>query len=74
MLHRFTLKKSGDHWVLHNQFGEMVREFRSKAEATKDGVLQGLVGEGIVRIHREDGRFEEERTFPRDMDPRRSPG
>lgn len=74
MLKRFTLKKSGESWILHDQLGELVREFKTKADALQGGTLERLVGEGTVRIHREDGRLEEERTFPRSEDPRRSPG
>jgi hypothetical protein len=76
MLKRFELKKAtkGGGWALHNQEGDQVREFAIKADALKGGVLEGIVGEGTVRIHREDGEMEEERTFPRASDPRRSPG
>jgi hypothetical protein len=44
------------------------------SSALEGGVLEKLVGEGTVRIHREDGQLEEERTFPRSKDPRQSPG
>lgn len=74
MLKRFTLKKSGDSWILQDQLGELVREFKTKAEALQGRTLEGLVGEGTVRIHRLDGQVEEERTYPRSEDPRRSPG
>jgi len=74
MLKRFTLKKDGEGWALHNQLGERVRAFKTKADALQGGVLEEVVGEGTVRIHREDGQLEEERTFPRSKDPRQSPG
>lgn len=74
MLQRYTLKKSGDGWVLRNQIGELIRNFKTKAEALTGGTLEGIVSEGTVRIHRDDGQFQEERTFPRAKDPRRSPG
>ncbi len=74
MLKRFTLKRSGSDWALHNQAGELVKTFATKAAALEGGTLEKLVGEGTVRIHREDGQFEEERTFPRSKDPHRSPG
>lgn len=74
MLQRYTLKKSGDGWVLHNQIGELIRDFKTKTEALTGGTLEGIIGEGTVHIHREDGQLEEERTFPRAKDPRRSPG
>jgi hypothetical protein len=74
MLKRFELKKDGDGWALFDQLGDRVRAFRNKAEALGGGTLERLVGTGTVRIHREDGQFEEERTFPRSEDPRRSQG
>jgi hypothetical protein len=74
MLKRFTLKKEGGSWILHDQLGDLVKSFKTKDEALEGGVLEKLVGKGSVRIHREDGEFEEERTFPRSADPRRSPG
>ena len=39
-------------------------------------ILEQAIGEegGAVRVHRQDGQFAEERTFPRSRDPRRSPG
>jgi hypothetical protein len=52
----------------------LVKAFKTKAEAIEGGVLEKLVGEGTVRVHREDGQLEEERTFPRSKDPRSSPG
>lgn len=74
MLKRFELKKDGEGWGLFDQLGERVRDFATKAEALGAGTLEGLVGTGTVRIHREDGEIEEERTFPRSEDPRQSPG
>jgi len=68
MLKRFELKTDGDGWALHNQLGERVRAFKTKVEALQGGILEEI-GEGTVRIHREDGQFEEERTFPRSKDP-----
>lgn len=78
MLHRFTLKKNRQlgGWVLIDQSGYIVRIFRTKAEALAGGTLQGLAGDqgGTVRIHKQDGEFAEERTFPPARDPRSSPG
>ena len=43
MLKRFTLKKSGNEWTLHDQLGELVRSFKNKAEALQGGTLEKLV-------------------------------
>jgi|SoiMethySBSTD1v2_1073268.scaffolds.fasta_scaffold1102365_1 hypothetical protein len=76
MMQRYTLKQEGAGWVLKDQEGGVVTTFKSKAEATSGGQLEKAIGKigGSVRIHKEDGTFEEERTFPRVEDPRSSPG
>ena len=78
MLHRFTLKrnKSEGGWDLKDQTGEVIRTFSTKAEALAGGKLERLLGKqgGTVRVHKQDGQFAEERTFPRSRDPRASPG
>jgi hypothetical protein len=53
-----------------------IRTWATKAAATAAGQLATVIGPagGTVRIHDEAGRFQEERTFPRSADPRRSPG
>ncbi len=78
-LRRFTVAHDAVqfNWYLRNEStGKIVRRFHTKAEATASGVLQGLLGPdgGTVRIHNLDGTFDEERTFPRERDPRSSPG
>jgi len=48
-----------------------VKRFATKAAATKGGVLEKAVGNmGSVRIRKRDGKIQEERTYPRSMDPR----
>lgn len=47
--------------ALFNQLGERVKAFKTKAEALTGGTLERIVGQDTVRIHRQDGRFEEER-------------
>jgi hypothetical protein len=76
MLQRYTLKEDGGAWVLKDQEGGVVTTFKIKDEATGGGELEKAIGAkgGTVRIHKVDGTLEEERTFPRSEDPRRSPG
>lgn len=53
------------------------RRFKTKEEATRGGVLESALGSGggSVKIQKKQGsQFQEERTFPRSRDPRRSPG
>jgi hypothetical protein len=49
--------------------------------ATKDQAIKNTAGVAkkssepvSVKIHKESGRFQEERTYPRSADPRRSKG
>jgi hypothetical protein len=78
-LQRYTLKhnKDKDNWVLKNDTTQRtVRAFETKEDATKRGVLKKAVGNegGSIRIQKEKGGFQEERTFPRSRDPRKSKG
>lgn len=53
-----------------------VKSFDTKAKATKGGALERAVGAqgGSVKIQKENGRIQEERTYPRSADPKESPG
>lgn len=78
-LRKFTLSKDKqkDDWVLSEEGADRARKrFSTKAEATKGGSLQKALGTqgGSVRIRKEDGRIQEERTFPRSRDPKNTPG
>lgn len=66
-----------DDWALtHDATGKTIRRFDTKEDATKGGVLKEAVGKagGSVKIQKENGRYQEERTFPRSRDPRSSKG
>ena len=75
-LPRFSLSHNDKNkkWELkHEGSGEVVKRFATKAAATKGGVLEKAVGGmGSVRIRKRDGKIQEERTYPRSMDPRGS--
>jgi hypothetical protein len=77
-LARYTLSQDAKtkRWVLTNDStGQKVKSFASKAGATKGGVLERAVGKsGSVKIKKRNGRVQEERTYPRRRDPRRSKG
>lgn len=59
-------------WELkHEGSGTVVKRFATKAAATKGGVLEKAVkGMGSVRIRKRNGKIQEERNYPRSMDPR----
>jgi hypothetical protein len=78
-LPKYTLEynENKDKWDLeHDKSREVVKSFGTKEQATKGGVLKKTLGEegGSVKIQKENGRFQEERTFPRSKDPRKSKG
>jgi len=78
-LRKLSLSKDAarDDWVLREDgASRALRRFDTKAGATKGGVLENALGQqgGSVKIRKVDGTFEEERTYPRSRDPRRSPG
>jgi len=78
-LPKFTLTKNEqkDRWDLTNDSSNRtVRAFETKGDATKGGALEKAVGAGggSVKIQKENGRFQEERTYPGSRDPKSSKG
>jgi hypothetical protein len=78
-LPRYTLSKDerNDNWKLTQDLSNrVVRRFDTKDDATAGGSLRGALGTngGSVRIQKTNGVFQEERTFPKSRDPKRSPG
>lgn len=78
-LPKYTLTKDErkNDWALTNDATNRVKErFDTKTEATAGGALKKALGSdgGSVKIQKENGRIQEERTYPRSKDPRRSKG
>lgn len=78
-LHRFTFAFDSGRarWTLTNdRTRRVVKAFGSKQDATRGGVLRtALPGRSAsVRIHKTIGGFQQERTYPRSMDPARPRG
>lgn len=78
-MRRFTLKHDDkkDDWALVNDAtGRTQARFDTKAEGTAGGALSAALGAqgGSVKIQKENGRYQEERTFPGSADPKSSPG
>jgi hypothetical protein len=76
-LDKYTLHKDNatDKWRLEKEGSDRAkRVFDTKDEALKD--LRGAVGPGggSVRIRKVDNTIQEERTYPRGKDPKKSPG
>ena len=74
-LDKYHLTKDNDEWKLKkegNQNASLKAE--TKKQAVKD--MQDFMKDktGSVRIHKTNGRIQEERTYQRRNDPRRSKG
>ena len=78
-LPKFTLSFNDrkEKWDLKKDTtNKVVKSFETKEKATAGGVLKKSVGNegGSVKIQKVNGRFEEERTYPKSKDPRKSKG
>ena len=78
-LPKFTLtyNEKKEAWDLENdKTDRVVKRFDIKEDATAGGVLEKAVGEngGSVKIQKMNGKFQEERTYPREADPSESRG
>lgn len=78
-LPKFTLEYDEDKskWSLENdRTDRVVKLFDTKEEATGRGVLRNAVGKdgGSVKIQKMNGRYQEERTYPKSKDPKSSKG
>ena len=78
-LPKFTLthNEKKDRWDLTNDASDKtVKSFENKADALSGGALEKAVGKdgGSVKIQKIDGKFQQERTYPRSADPRKSKG
>jgi len=78
-LPKYTLSfnEKKDRWDLTNdQTDRLIKSFDTKEAATKGGVLKRAVGRegGSVKIQTVDGKYQEERTYPRSADPHSSKG
>ncbi len=78
-LTKFTLSQNRktERWDLRKDLTHrLVKSFPTKEKATSGGVLKKAVGQdgGSIRIEKVKGGYQEERTFPRSEDPRKSKG
>ena len=78
-LTKYTLEynEKKEKWDLENdKTNRIVKSFETKEQATAGGVLKKFIGKdgGSVKIQKENGKFQEERTFPKSADPVSSKG
>jgi len=71
----YHITKDGDHWKLKKEGAERASKTadtkREIIDQTRDFMSDRI---GSVKIHKEDGKFQEERTYQRINDPRKSKG
>ena len=75
--YHLTRDKKRGGWQLEKAGSDRARaRFDTKAEALKGGALRSAVGKegGSVKIHNQNGRIQQERTYPRGQDPKSSKG
>jgi hypothetical protein len=73
--YHITKAKDGNGWALKKEGGDRASlKAETKAELVKatSQFMQGK--EGSVKIHKQDGTIQEERTYPGTSDPASSPG
>jgi hypothetical protein len=71
----YHITKKADGWQLKKEGSDIVlisSETKAEAIARMRDFMKDKVGS--VKIHTEDGRFQEERTYPRSHDPEESVG
>ncbi|GAB3684378.1 DUF2188 domain-containing protein [Salinisphaera aquimarina] len=71
----YHITKNGDQWQFSKEGGKKaIKNSGTKAEAISH--MRGHMADkkGSVKIHKEDGRFQEERTYQRKDDPSASKG
>lgn len=78
-LPKFTLEfeEHKKKWELQYDATErVVKTFATKEDATQRGALRKAVGPegGSVKIQKKSGPYQEERTYPKSRDPKRSKG
>jgi hypothetical protein len=71
----YHLAKDADQWKLRRQGADRAAlVFDNKKDAV-DGSAEFMRQHGgSLKIHKENHRIQEERTYPRSADPRRTPG
>jgi hypothetical protein len=72
---KYNITKDGDKWKLQKEGNERPsKTATTKAELIKETRDYMTDKTGSVKIHKEDGRFQEERTYQRKDDPKKSKG
>lgn len=73
---KFHLTKDDDNWKFSSEgSSRALKNFENKSGAIPEAAKYIKEhGGGSLLIHKENGRFQEERTYPKSADPRKSKG
>lgn len=77
IMNNYHLSKDGDDWKLKKEHAERstaVFADLTKAEAVREAAKLLADSGSSLKIHKVNGTIEEERTYPRSADPKRSKG
>jgi hypothetical protein len=71
----YHLVPDGDNWKLKKEDRDRtLKKFESKKEALPASIEFVKNHSGSLKIHKSDGSIQEERTYPRSIDPKKSKG
>lgn len=71
----FHLLPDGDRWKITTEDAKRRGDgFKTKEEALEVAIRLASEAGGSLKIHAADGTIQEERTYPRSADPRKTPG
>ncbi len=78
-LPKYTLgyNEKKEKWELENdKTDKVIKSWSFKEDATAGGILKRVLGKdgGSVKIQKENGKIQEERTYPKSADPKESEG
>lgn len=71
----YDLKKDGDKWKLQKQKSKRAQKTFDTKEEGMDYSKEFMKNRGgSLKIRKKDGTIQEERTYPRSKDPKKTPG
>lgn len=71
----YHVTKKGDKWNLTKEGNDRASKTADTKEEIKKQTREFMKGRGgSVKFHKTDGTFQEERTYPRSKDPKKTPG
>lgn len=71
----YHITKKGDNWQFKKEGADRaLKNSDTKEEAIRHMQEHMADKVGSVKIHKQDGKFQEERTYQRKNDPKKSPG